>query len=671
MVFPAGAYNQRFQQEGIPTGLTPTQARDVGSGFYRGVTSLGAGAIGDVLDLFPTQPNPLMVNAPRNQIASVFGIPYDAPPAIAPFLQDRTYNTEEAAQALTNLGVIPQPTGSMEERVGEQLGLLPYLAGSKAIPDALDLAIGLGARGVREVGAGMRGLGNVLEQPSASDQVLGGGSSNVLEPQVVNPFDRLQSPELAEAALGQYKTTTAGRIMNMTKKQKGYTVNLNTGDTVDVGKTHAIMMGTFRNSDPRNSVIDGPITRKAIEEFAEKNKKVLAKEGNYLGTWYDADANKTYLDVSKRYGETKDEVRKATKFGERTEQKAGFKISTGEETPVGNWKNFIRGVAGKNADGTDIPDTEFNDRLLEMEALGQRVLRESGIDDWYDVQGWTDIYGKENIEQIAGFISTTSANTKLEDNVRITTEYLRRFIKGEDIVQPDYRLTAGGPTGVGFKTGMGEAGTVLNMETNRVNNLKVSASGELHRLSEASGNEKVKSFAQNIANVKDRATLDTYYAQIAENPNRGIFTNAQHGQISPNNYKLLEQEVAKVAKERNPTAKNPIRKFSAEVWTGIRRKIAETGELYGVEGKRIGTEGNYNTVLEELIKEKAGFLDIPVKKFKQMLADGDANLLSLMLTSPIIYQSYQHYERDIEQPAIGQTTNPLNAGQSNVLSPSA
>ena len=175
MVFPAGAYNQRFQQQGIPTALTPTQARDFSSGLYRGVTSLGAGAIGDLFDMFPTQANPLMANAPRNPLAAVFGIPYDVKPAIAPLLQDRTYNTEEAAQALTNLGVLPQPTGSMEEQTGEQLGLLPYLAGSKAIPDVLDLAIGLGARGV---GAGMRGLGNVLEQPSmleqASDALLSG-----------------------------------------------------------------------------------------------------------------------------------------------------------------------------------------------------------------------------------------------------------------------------------------------------------------------------------------------------------------------------------------------------------------------------------------------------------------------------------------------------------------
>ena len=81
-------------------------------------------------------------------------------------------------------------------------------------------------------------------------------------------------------------------------------------------------------------------------------------------------------------------------------------------------------------------------------------------------------------------------------------------------------------------------------------------------------------------------------------------------------------------------------------------------------------------MLESLIKEKAGFLDIPVAKFKQMLANGDANLLSLMLTSPIIYQAYQHYERDIEQPAIDMTTNPLspsamNGSQTNILNPSA
>jgi len=203
MVFPAGAYNQRFQQEGIPTALTPTQARDFGSGLYRGVTSLGAGAIGDLFDMFPTQANPLMANAPRNPLAAVFGIPYDVQPSIAPLLQDRTYNTEEAAQALTNLGVLPQPTGSMEEQTGELLGILPYLAGPKAIPDVLDLTIGLGARGV---GAGMRGLGNVLEQPSmleqASDALLSGAIAadprmNVMMAQgLMAPEPKFKQPDL-------------------------------------------------------------------------------------------------------------------------------------------------------------------------------------------------------------------------------------------------------------------------------------------------------------------------------------------------------------------------------------------------------------------------------------------------------------------------------------------
>ena len=203
MVFPAGAYNQRFQQEGIPTGLTSRQARDFGSGLYRGVTSLGAGAIGDLFDMFPTQANPLMESAPRNPLAAVFGMPYDVQPAIAPFLQDRTYNTEEAAQALTNLGVIPQPTGSMEEQTGERLGLLPYLAGPKAIPDVLDLAIGLGARGVRGVGAGMRGLGNVLEQPSmfeqASDALLSGAIAADPRMNVLMAQQGLLAPSRADA----------------------------------------------------------------------------------------------------------------------------------------------------------------------------------------------------------------------------------------------------------------------------------------------------------------------------------------------------------------------------------------------------------------------------------------------------------------------------------------
>src|SRR5262245_21298600 len=148
-----------------------------------------------------------------------------------------------------------------------------------------------------------------------------------------------QAAQEAGPLLGRYPTTTPGRIVNETVKGGGYSVNLPSGER----PTEGLMMGKYANTDPRNMVLQDAITRRNVLEMAQKNEEALGKPENYLGTWVNPEEGKTYLDVSRRF--PPDEIRQATKFGERTGQLSGYDVGKGESFPVGNWEQFVQGPA--------------------------------------------------------------------------------------------------------------------------------------------------------------------------------------------------------------------------------------------------------------------------------------------------------------------------------------
>jgi len=424
----------------------------------------------------------------------------------------------------------------------------------------------------------------------------------------------------AQQLLGTSEATAPQAIMEATERG-GYSVNLPTGSLPSEG----LMMGKYSNIDPRNVVLEGdqPISESVIQSFVQKNLPALQRQENYLGTWRDPETGKTYMDVSRRFSPT--EVRQATKFGERTGQLAGYNVGKGESFPVGNWENFVN-------------SPEFFDRMREMEKVGRDYLNKHASKEWWDMHGssFERVYGPQSLTQLAGFIASTAPMSKPRENLQTMSEYMRRFIKQEPIVQPDWRVPAGQMTR--------KEGTQIGNETGRAANLRKSEKGQLNDLLQ----DKVREEAMALMGDQSAVVLDRHWARLAEDPVRGIFTAAQEGIIEPGKaYQILKSSVTKAAQE---AGRSP-RDFSADVWTGIRETIKNKSELFGqkYKGSAIGGESkSYADQFDDLISDKAKFLGITVKEMEDRLRKGDATLLSVMLFTPIgaaAYSEYQNQQR--------------------------
>jgi hypothetical protein len=414
----------------------------------------------------------------------------------------------------------------------------------------------------------------------------------------------------ATGLLGRAATSTPGRILRQTKEEGGYTVNL-AGDVPGTG----IMMGKYANVDPRNVVIPKTrvMTLADLKDFAYTNRKALEDPENYIGTWRDADGT-VYVDVSKRF--EADQIRKATKFGERTQQKAGFDIGEGAETPVGNWEGFVKGP-------------EFMKRMEEMEKVGRDYLDQYPAQEWWDIHGtgMERVYGAKNMPQAAGFIAATAPNTAPRPNIQTASEYMRRHIKGEPIIQPDWRVPEGEMTR--------QAGTKIGMETGRTANLLKADRGALDELRLS----KVREEAAALMGDPSAFVGDRHWARLAEKPQAGIFTAAEPGSmgsqaVGERNYAILKEAVGEYA----GTVGRPLRDVSADIWTGVRETIKRTDDLYGqkMKGSAItGESTSYADQFDTLVRDKARHLGIGVKEMERRLSKGDATLLSAVLAMPL------------------------------------
>lgn len=415
--------------------------------------------------------------------------------------------------------------------------------------------------------------------------------------------------------LGQFPSTTPGRIINETKAEGGYSVNLPTGIIPKEG----LMMGMYKNTDPRNTVTAGLPTRADVVNQAKVNATKYNNPDTYFGTWFNSPENKTYLDVVKRFNPT--EKRKATKFGERTGQLSGFDVGGQAEFPVGNWPDFLK-------------SPEFRGRMDEMAGTGREYLSQRPAKEWWDTHGtsFERVYGEDKLPQLSGFTATTAPNTSPTENVQVMSEYMRRLNKGEPIVQPNYRIP---------DTAMSrQAGGKLGMETGRVNNLLKAGRGDLTALRQ----DKVREEAAALMGNPDAVVLDRHWARIAEDPSRGIYSNVQEGLISAGkDYALLKSSVTEAAKA---AGRSP-RDYSADVWTGIRETLRNKAELFGQKYKKGSVSGeskSYSDIFDDLISKKAKHLGISKSKMEKRLREGDAELLSVMLGSPMVYEIYQEYE---------------------------
>jgi len=529
--------------------------------------------------------------------------------AYSPTLRQRMIDA--TAAALEKAGYSSSSARASAERASQVFGGIFDLqeGGMTAQEGAQELSQGNIGRGLLDVSLGTlqaaAGAAPFLARPvSAAVKATRG------------PTKAQQAQQLLETS----EATAPQAIMEATERG-GYSVNLPTGSLPSEG----LMMGKYSNIDPRNVVLGPhqPISENVIQSFVQKNLPALQRQENYLGTWRDPETGKTYMDVSRRFSPT--EVRQATKFGERTGQLAGYNVGKGESFPVGNWENFVN-------------SPEFFDRMREMEKVGRDYLNKHASKEWWDMHGssFERVYGPESLTQLAGFIASTAPMSKPRENLQTMSEYMRRFIKQEPIVQPDWRVPAGQMTR--------KEGTQIGNETGRAANLRKSEKGQLNDLLQ----DKVREEAMALMGDQSAVVLDRHWARLAEDPVRGIFTAAQEGIIEPGKaYQILKSSVTKAAQE---AGRSP-RDFSADVWTGIRETIKNKSELFGqkYKGSAIGGESkSYADQFDDLISDKAKFLGITVKEMEDRLRRGDATLLSVMLFTPIgaaAYSEYQNQQR--------------------------
>lgn len=385
------------------------------------------------------------------------------------------------------------------------------------------------------------------------------------------------------------------RLQRLTKEQGGATVHAKTGEA----PTEGFAVKAF---PAKTKVVDGPLKQSDIQEFMRANKDVLANKDNYLSTWYDPTTGKTHLDVAKRY----DDAQKAFKAAEKKGQLSIADLGTGETLrSAQKWDDWVKGP-------------EFGNRLDEMFKLGDRSIRESGhADDWWETAGegnpWERIYGTESRPQQAGFLAATAPSSHLEQNVQAATEYMRRHVKGEPIIQPDWRS----PT----------RGNMMPMETRRAKNLEHARAGNL----QAMRKEKVRNEALAIMGDQNALVFDTHWSKLASDPASNIYSGPVPNRIPDDAYGVLEDVVMSEAKKRGLTPSE----FAAKVWTGIREQM-KTGQLYGQKVNRPqGSSLGYAHHFDRLIKAEAEKRGVSVAEIEEGLRKGDTSLFPAIL-APVL-----------------------------------
>lgn len=417
----------------------------------------------------------------------------------------------------------------------------------------------------------------------------------------LDPNEAAAGPRRAASELlGLFKSTTPGRIQNATRKDGGYSVNLQSGETPSSG----LMMGKYANDDPRNMVVEGPLTRAAIEQHALANRKVLDRPDHFFGTWRDPETGKTYLDVSQRFDPA--DIRAATKFGERTGQLAGYNVGAGATFPVGRLEDFVRGP-------------EFARRQTELADQGYDYMRRMGqTPEWWPMRGTIveDVYGTQNLPYISGYTASTAPNTPPRVNMQQASEYMRRQLVGEPIVQPDWRA----PEGLLSLA----PGKQMPLEQSRRLNLERTSRGDLDALSR----EKVNREGAALMGDPNAVVVDRWHIRTAEDPARGVYVAPQEGVIgNASNYGLIEGAISDIARSQGDTPG----RFSSMSWTGARERARTTGDLYGVPyraGSIPAESYGYPAHMSDLINAKAAQLGTSPAQVVRLLRAGAISLLS-------------------------------------------
>ena len=414
--------------------------------------------------------------------------------------------------------------------------------------------------------------------------------------------------------LSGYFTTEPSRIIEKTHgKKSGYTVNLASGHEPTTG----LMVGKYRNDDPRNLVVPGRLERMHVIAHAKKNKGALKSLDNYFGAWREQPSNTVYLDVSKRF--EPDQLRSAVKFGEKTGQKAGFDVEKDSIFTIGNYLEHIK-------------SEKFHSLMDQFAAKGRAYMAEQPTKSWWPFKGSSmeRVYGKDKGPQTIGFTATTSSNTTPTQNVQQMSEYQRRHIKGEPMIQPEWRSPD-----TGKRMGLEADPRQDYLGGGRSHNLEASNRGDL----EALRGQVVRGKAAAMSGEKT-AVMDRWWARLSEDIDNNIFSGSQEGAIDDDLMPHLLEQIETAAKRNG----EDVDKYSADVWAGVREHVKKFGELNGqqYDAAALGGESkSYYDIFDDLIAKKAKKLGISVKEMETRLRKGDANLLSMMLATPFVARLMQ------------------------------
>lgn len=449
----------------------------------------------------------------------------------------------------------------------------------------------------------------------------------------------------------------------------GYSVQPLTGQLVEAGKPGPAMVGVFPNSNARTMSIPRDKFRPAdVQRFILKNRDVFGKDANaFIGGWVDDATNTVYLDVSRGYINSKGQpdLRAATKAGELQNPGNVGNRMNGQPSGVirnadGTWPKAQEAIfdpvgenmfppVGNHAEFVGSP--EFQSRMDEMAAVGKRAMGGENPDWWNITDGpMARVYGPENIEAMAGYTASTSPRNGPVDNLQIASEFMRRQLAGEPVRQPNWRAPS---TAMGSQSDVGgfspKAGAKFPNEGTYASNAERVRAGRPSTVRDDKVNDMFHALMGKLMGVYDQ-----HWAKLAEAPERGIYTGAVANRIDGSMtsgrveaYPVIENAVRDAAKRNGVD----VARYSAWVWEGIRETIRSTGKLYGQTHRASAvpeTTTGFNEIFEDLLQKKASHLGVSVPKLEAMLRRGDAELLSVLLATPIGAAAYSRWRADAE-----------------------
>ena len=494
----------------------------------------------------------------------------------------------------------------------------------------------------------------------------------------------------AERAPAAALDRLAGLVVAKTHSAGGATVHPLTGQIQEPGVDFGFMFGKYANQSGKTlELAPADFTPARVRAFIEQHADELANDRELaVGAWKGGNGN-FFLDVSQKVPvEFTDDMTAAQReaaiagarrkavvtaanedqpaslvrpFGPKQQypmvvngrtimrdvelpwpmpQEAVFDLQNANDVPVGNLAEFLQ-------------SKEFQDRLDEMYKAGLPVMNGR---DWWNIYG-TDlerVYGKENMQTLAGLLASTSPQNSPVPNLRYATEYMRRLLKGEPVVQPNFTIPQ---SAVGFTPGK-----MMGSESTRAANLERVAAGQMTQLQA----DKVNDMYHALIGNRDVAVMDRRYAKLAEDWKRGIFVDAiedtiqgsmiprskvtPHLNVSP--YALIENAVRDGAKRYNMDPSE----FSAIVWEGIGETIQKTDQLFGMAhpGSAIPpSSGGFPGIFMDMVTEKAKSLKITVAEMEKRLRNGDAELLAAILSTPAGLAAYQQWQQAGPRISLG------------------